>query len=273
MIEIVYSDAVGGTLKEFKPLDEDRFICFADLMPDIGYLDKELDSDYRRCLYNEMFNYAFPVIYSDSDDTDCDMGKLFDASVESIKAMKERASTGEAIRIWADLDVHGQCSTAFICNILSKIDGLGEVLVMYPPQFNFLDDTVYPCNCWGQFCLGNPFDYLSLQRKMTSAEMQFYSDEWERLKSENSNLRTLICGRLESVSEDFYDNMLLKYIPFEPITEQKAIGDYLADKRCGINMLIPAWRIQRLIDCGIIEVVEKVESDRYFLSRKIKRVL
>jgi len=272
MIEIVYSESVEDMLRASHLLKKDDFVCTVELMLDVGVLNEEWDSKYRRRLFREMFNYAFPVPDLNSEAPEYDMGTYFDESVESIKKMKALASSGETIRIWANPDPSGQCCTAFVCNLLLKTEGLGEVLVMYPPKFNFMDKSVYPCNSWSQFCKENAKAYMHLQRKMTSAELQFYSCEWERLKRENSVLRTVICNRVESVPEDFYDDMLLEYVPNEPTPEHMAMGVFLESKGYALDMLIPAWRLQKLIDCGRIEVVEDPDSETDFLSRKIRRV-
>lgn len=272
MIEIVYSDSVYGTILASDIEHNTNQICIVDLMLDIGFLDKEYDSEYRRNLYRKMYSYSFPELNPKSKSKHDDMGTYFDKSVKSIKNMIKKASKGETIRIWADLNARGQCCTAFICNTLLKIKGLGKVVIMNQPQFNYMDKSVYFCFSWGSFDQWNAKAYLPLQRTMTSSEMKFYSDEWERMKKENSVLRTIICNRLESVSEDFYDNTLLKYVSDEPTKEINAIGNFLGDKMYGLNSLLPPWRFQRMIEQGIIEVVEKADSKEKILCRKIKRI-
>lgn len=265
MIEIVYSGLVAGSLYASKLINKGDLICTVDLMLEVGFLDEEYDSKYRRNLYDEMYAYNF-------SDLDEGMGEYFDHTVSDITQMKDRASSGEPIRIWADANTMGRCNTAFISCVLMNINGLGEVSIMDQPQFNYKDKSVYFCNSWAHFQQDGLKEYLPLQRRMTNGEMKYHADEWHRVTEENSNLRTLICNQLRSVPPDFYDEEILRHISYTAIKERVAVGNFLDDTKYNINSLIPCWRIAELIKAGKIELVSEANQGETYLSRLIKKI-
>lgn len=133
--------------------------------------------------------------------------------------------------------------------------------------FLFLCDTIcdYDINA---YCVDLPSDHSSwalVEAKMYSESMQkqylLNKDEiivcrniWKTLQEENAPLRTLVDGKITSVSEDFYDELIKQNILGECLIEQ-VLGNIA---RTNIVLVSRGWlvlRIKAMIATGIIKVV------------------
>ncbi|AWI05274.1 DUF3658 domain-containing protein [Clostridium drakei] len=105
----------------------------------------------------------------------------------------------------------------------------------------------------GEIIPENIEKYAAAKRKLNLNEYRKLLDKWELLKKDNSILRVIKDGKLESVDENYFDIDILKYTPKEFRNPIRTIGDVLGKSEERISDEYIFWRIKELIKTGKIE--------------------
>ena len=103
------------------------------------------------------------------------------------------------------------------------------------------------------------------RRQLTDTEQAALLTEWTRLQEENTPLRAMVDGKLQSVPADFYDAAILSCVPAEESSAALTVGRAIAKldetgNRVG-DMLIFA-RIRALAQAGQIVIVHDAPNYR-----------
>ena len=101
-------------------------------------------------------------------------------------------------------------------------------------------------------------------RTLSDQEKSEYSRKWELLILENGSLRTEVYGKIKTVNENYYDNLILKRVPIKNKCIAAIVGKFIGmDKPCLRSWFIVS-RIKYLaeIDCVKIDY----RCDRYMLN-------
>lgn len=114
--------------------------------------------------------------------------------------------------------------------------------------------------------------FYQRRRLLTETEQAILLTEWKRMQEENTPLRAMVDGKLQSVPADYYDDIILSGVPAEEGCAALAVGRAIAalDKtgnRVG-DMLIFS-RIRALGAAGRLEVVRNGATYRDMTVRKI----
>ena len=92
------------------------------------------------------------------------------------------------------------------------------------------------------------------------------------MTEENSPLRAVINGRLIGVPEDFYDFIIKKELPRDKMVHISfVIGTILGKYRLGVGDYWFAKRLNRMIENGEVQMVEKAE-DYYSSTITVKSI-
>ncbi len=105
----------------------------------------------------------------------------------------------------------------------------------------------------GEIIPENIEKYAAAKRKLDSNEYRELLDAWESLKKDNSILRVLKDGKVESVNENYFDIDILKYTPKEFRNPIRTVGEVLGKSEERISDEYIFWRIKELIKAGKIE--------------------
>lgn len=95
--------------------------------------------------------------------------------------------------------------------------------------------------------------YVAAKRKLDLNEYKELLDRWAVLKEENSILRVIDGGKVESVNQNYFDIYILKYTPKEFRNYMRTIGDVLGRSEDTISDEYIFWRIKELVKSGKIE--------------------
>ena len=103
------------------------------------------------------------------------------------------------------------------------------------------------------------------RRQLTETEQAQLLSDWKRLQEENTPLRAMVDGKLQSVPADFYDAAILSCVPAEESSAALTVGRAIAKldetgNRVG-DMLIFA-RIRALAQAGQIVIVHDAPNYR-----------
>ena len=213
---------------------------------DIGNISGEIDGIERR----EEFVRVFGYVSFEKDEID----RFFVSQLKDMEKLLSAAKRGEQIRVWTSNIPYTACGFAFLCDLLLDIDC--EVsLVCIPNNKTALDSEGNPYSDWAGVPPGQFYRFLPLEKTLSAEEKKIQSNTWRALKKENAPLRALINGKLQSVQEDFYDDIILCNIPSGEFIMARLIGNILGKYPIGIGDGWYALRIRKLINDRILKIV------------------
>ena len=134
------------------------------------------------------------------------------------------------------------------------------------------ENTVISRNGWGEIAPSEWGRYISLQEDVRPEFLSACALKWRQLQEENAHLRVMLNGQLQSVSEDIYDSFILREIAAqkEEFNMAVVIGKVLGKYQLGISDAWISNRMEKLIEDGILEVIEDApEGDLSY--RKVLR--
>jgi hypothetical protein len=104
-----------------------------------------------------------------------------------------------------------------------------------------------------------------LARPVTAAEFETDPDEWDRLSSENKNLRILEGGKkILQPADDYFDHTMIRFLP--PVFQKlsRTIQQYLLKSPDKINESYLLWRLEQLVASGVAQ--QQGEMIRLFVK-------
>lgn len=125
----------------------------------------------------------------------------------------------------------------------------------------------------GEMEVGAAAYFYKRRRQLTETEQAALLTEWARLQEENTPLRAMVNGRVQSVPADFYDEMILSCVPEGESRAALTIGRTLVklDQQTGnrVSDMLIFSRIRALGAAGRIEIVQDGATYRDMTIRKI----
>ena len=186
-----------------------------------------------------------------------DRGRLLDA-----------AAQGEPVRIWYS-DAPGEA-----CGLLHAAALLeGLPCPVWAVKLPGVVPTDEGWKEYGGWCDVSPEEFAAFvgeQRLLSAAERRALAGHWRRLTQENAPLRAVVNGRVRSVSEAFYDDLIDRHMPQGAFVEARLIGDVLGREQPGISDGWLALRIEARIRAGGLRVVRPA-ADGHPYTRVLER--
>lgn len=171
------------------------------------------------------------------------------------------AKKGETLRIWYSDEAYSLCGLFFLFHKLKDIK-TKIILVPLPDGENF-----------GEF--GDEYLHqLHKTHRITNEERIFFEREWDRLKIENTLLRIVENGIVKSVSETYFDSIIISCVPDGEVDFVKVVYESLSkiQKNHFVCSTFVTMRILKLIENGDLKIVREYEKDNavypcYILSK------
>ena len=172
-----------------------------------------------------------------------------------------KAQEGKNLRIWYSDEAYSLCGLYFL---FSKLKGIKTeiILVPLPDGENF-----------GEF--GD--EYLHQLHKthlITNEERMFFEQEWDRLKSENTLLRIVENGKVKSVSETYFDDIILSCVSDGEFDFVELVFEALSriQEHHFVCDTFVTMRILKLIENGNLTIVKEYKKENavypcYILSK------
>lgn len=274
MINISFSGCLTGSLKmadyyakqensEIQNLKENLFSLWC-LDMDLGDISELMLGDKRRTSFMEI-NGGTDYSYRQ---------EWFNCVLKDIAKIEKMVKKGHEVRIWYSERASELCA---FCWMLSLLDLWGikneKILYVKLPQSILFDDGQY--EIFGGSGMFEPELLAKLvftQRYLTQSFKECHIRQWNKAQEENSDMRIVLNGQIVSVSEDFYDSIIISQIgkmdkTFKEIT---AIANSLGEIWTSINFV--AWRIDKMIESGLFEIVEEAKSDEEYYRRTLREV-
>ncbi len=197
---------------------------------------------------------------------------------DELERMLTRAQQGEEIRIWyCSRNPEDVCGLCWFLWILKQRGLRPTVWLMNLPEHIVHPDGVMEVSRgWGEIDPEKYGKYLYLQEKACDGFFTWGSTTWEKLRRENTTLRTVVNGKITSVSEDFYDSLIRMNLEkqAEEFKEPNAIAQMLGDSCLyAVGDEFIHKRLMAMVNSDELEIVAVGEEESYRgkILRKIKK--
>lgn len=115
--------------------------------------------------------------------------------------------------------------------------------------------------------------FYKRRRQLTETEQAALLTEWTRMQEENTPLRAMVNGKVQSVPEDYYDETILSCVPEEESRAAMTVGKALAklaETGNRVSDMLIFSRIRALGTAGQLEIVQDGATYRDMTIRKIR---
>lgn len=185
--------------------------------------------------------------------------ELMEQCRRSRKALLERASAGEGIRVWTSDTPDDACGLAWLAHQLAALDlkKVQVTQVKLPDFYEQSDGTVVRWRGWGEM---DPWLWgrmVGLGQRLPVNLLRGLDARWQALQRENAPLRAVVNGELVSVPETWYDPFLRREIAAEgeEFMAARVVGNVLGKYRLGIGDSELAQRLKDMIQAGQLQQV------------------
>ena len=195
---------------------------------------------------------------------------------KSLDELIRRSSTGETIRIWYSEQPYEYCGVCwFLSELQKRMKKLPHMCAIKLPNRVEAENTIVNYLGWGGVCAEEFYKFLPLQKEVTPAFISAAALKWSELQAENSPLRAVINGTLQSVPEDFYDSFIKKEIDKmeHEFHEAFLIGNILGKYQLGIGDTWIALRIEKMIESGILAPITQPKPGDMIYRRMLRKEL
>ena len=171
--------------------------------------------------------------------------------------------TGDAVRIWVDHTPSSACGLLHAASILEKTGAAVSVVSL--PHWREEGKAVVSYQGWGEVEPELFGHFLSREEPVPPLILGVMASRWRELQQENAPLRAVVNGRVRSVGEDFYDDLIRRNLPEGRTKIANIIGDVLGRERPGIGDVWLAERIRWMLSTGELRMVRE-DPERFYRS-------
>lgn len=192
----------------------------------------------------------------------------------ALSVLIERYVAGEAVRIWYSHNPDELCGMYWLMSQLRPFGFPAPIYMVKLPLWEYgKENTVISRTGWGEIAPGEWGKYVASQEEVQPALLSACSMKWKQLQEANSPLRVTLNGHLQSVSEDVYDSFILREIAAQPDEFKMAvvIGSVLGKYQLGIGDIWIAFRMEKLINDGLLEVVQEAPEGEIRYRRILRK--
>lgn len=243
----------NGTVRWIEGTPEE-VICLG-FMLDIGDIQEEIDSPYRKNLIDSMYVQEPRGKDPESHQKFCNLSEVYAGELGRLINYLEK---GETIRIWYSDAPYSVCGFYQLCSILSGYEG--RIRVVKLPQHIIRGKVIVSYKNWAEVAAEEFAGFLQYEKDLTREEIRMYRCLWYELREDNSPLRAVMNGRVIGVGEDFYDFLIWKMLTEEPVKEARLIGDILGYYPVNVSDWWYGKRIDHFIEQGKISIVKDSEK-------------
>lgn len=227
VLDVCFSDSLAGNLIMHNGTV--KSVANLDLHLDVGNLSEGIFSKKRKAAINAL--YRDPWLYGESIYN----WRYWKKKTETLERIKEHARNGGEVRVWYSMDVKDLCGYMFLLSELKDINcEVWGVLLQASPDWLACAD-----GGWGQIERGDVESFLRSAWKVPPGERAQYAKKWEELCTQPWTLRTCMNGTVIGVPEDFFDSLLLSYIPQGEFRMMEVLGELI--RNCGGAVQYDYW--------------------------------
>lgn len=241
--------------------------CFS-LALSIGDISDGGLGDQRRAVLRQLLSVD-PAV-----NLDYHVDKRLAKTTAALSSLINRYLAGEAVRIWYSHNPDELCGMYWLMSQLRPFNLQTPIYLVKLPLWEYAEEnTVISRTGWGEIAPEEWSKYVILQEEVRPARLSSCSAKWQQLQEENSPLRATLNGYLQSVPEDVYDSFILREIDALPgeFKMAVAIGNVLGKYQLGIGDAWIAFRIEKIINGGLLEVVQEAPKGETSYRRILRK--
>ena len=231
----------------------------------------DVSEDYpaeKRLKYFDQLMSIYPD-FNDNKETEKWFGKMQASLDRVLKAVKDN----QPVRLWYSDNPDELCGLYHIVYLIDKFNPQAEIYtVKLPAQYISEDGSVISYNGWGDVSPREWHIHFKTE-KMTRSVKTLCLTNWCRLKADNAPVRAMLNGLMHSLPEDIYDSFIIKEIQQMDTQFRQAIviGSVLGKYQLCIGDAFIAYRMEKMIDSGMLTVVQPSEKGSPLYHRTVKR--
>ena len=226
---------------------------------DVMTLSLGLDMGDIREPLGEVRHQLLKQWYDWDEVADRDWGRCLEAA-EHLKAV----GPGDTVRIWVDRTPASACGLLHAASLLKDTKAAVHVVAL-PPWRERPDGVVETYLGWGEVEPELFGRFLSREEPLPPVMLGAMAHRWEVLRQENAPLRAVVNGRVRSVGEDFYDEMIRRHLPEGQTKIANIIGEVLGREKPGIGDVWLAERIRQMLSTGELRMLRE-DRERFYRS-------
>lgn len=255
MIEIVFSESAGGSLKQAQHCGEGPYSCSVAVIHAAGTTPtrreireacKQFKARQRLAWEHAVplggdptdvyaFSMALNVgdiapkdfwlrrqtvleqLYSAYSDGREEVRELVRSAEERLKTLLKRAGAGEDVRIWYSNQPEELCGFYWMMEQLGRLDRHGKIRLIKLPVWEAMDEkSARHASAWAEVSPEEYHRYLPLEQEATPQLEAACAAHWCKLQQEDAPLRAVIGDQLAGVAETFFDDLIRREIAAEP---------------------------------------------------------
>lgn len=242
MLEIVNGNVEQTILLKSKLFKEDNIISF-DLMLNIGDICN-LEIIKNRNVCNKRINVD-----------------------KKIKILLSKVKENEDIRFWySSINSEDVCFISYALYLINKHYSNKNIMIIDAYDKNM--PTL------GSFLLDEIKELLNIEKKLSNEVINDLVSNWKKLENQNSNLRLLNNGKLESFSYNYLDTKILNALSkYDEVDIYSFVGiEFMPKGFCSIyGDLIFHYRIKELIKLNKIKIVRsEIKKDLFGFNKTVE---
>lgn len=255
MIDICFSDSVGGILQQIRTAIHSEAVLSLDLRLNYEHIDCNIvESQTKRNV--ETLKYFYKSITED---------ELQDEYTEQLKnthntlmTTKQYLSDGHNIRLWLSNTANDRCGLYWFCDFVKNYANTISIVMCPGFEYSHSGQTASVNKSWASFSdLKFVASFASAAHILDLQERAAYAREWSLLVRDNAPLRILIDDSIVGVEESFFDNIILGFIAGEPQKQVTVMGKMLGKWQGGCDVAFISMRIEHLVSTGKVKVCEE----------------
>ncbi len=227
------------------------------------------------CLSENRINYLSNVYSLFPEEYAYSLDYLKEAK-ESPDKLIHRSSMGEAVRIWYSEQPYEYCGLCwFLSELQKRMEKLPKMCAIKLPNRVEWGNTIVNYMGWGGVSPKEFYKFLPLEKEVIPAFIRFAALKWREMQAENSPIRAVINGTLQSVPKDFYDSFIKREIDNMDTEFHEAflIGNILGKYQLGIGDIWIALRIEKMIENGILLPITQPDPGDMIYRRMLRKKL
>ncbi len=199
-----------------------------------------------------------------------EMQELFDSMVNTTNKIITAAQSGETICFWLDETPGAICCFYYL---MFKLQGINcKVLCLRINRNFYQDKEVYfwsGLNSEDVLAAIDKIEVLSLEERVA------YAAEWQRLQTENAELRILQNGKIVSVPVEYFDEQIVALMPK---TKSGKFSQRSWEFKClekidaRLGCFFYAYRIREMEKMGLIKLIKDCTGPQDFGERTYMKV-
>lgn len=203
---------------------------------------------------------------------------LWETAKASMTDVLTRCMAGEPIRIWYSDNADELCGLYWLMALIYfRGAPCNKIYLVKLPAWEYDErkQSVLQKNSWGDVAPGEWHTYVSLQKLAPPVFCRSCAAQWESLQRENAPLRAVINGRLTSMPETLYDDLIVREIraEAEEFQESVVIGRVLGKYQLGVSDVWVASRIDAMIRAGKLEICGEAVREMPNYHRRLKKAI